>query len=129
LGPLSRPAEPALVAEPVARKEFNAQMSNEYILEALSQLHPNRFAEPPEVTAKFAEGHLAPPADAPQTIAQRYLQRIQTNENLDEGAYLDRGHAIGILRGLWRRHRKEEHERRPPHERPWLATLPLLVKE
>jgi hypothetical protein len=129
LGPRSRPVEPAPVAEPVARREFNAQMSNEDILKALSQLLPDQFAEPPEVTAEFAEEHLAPPADAPQTIAQRYLQRIQTNENLDEGSHLDRGQAIGILRGLWRRYCKEEHERRPPHKRPRLATLPLPVKE
>jgi hypothetical protein len=82
------------------------------------------------VTAEFAAGHLSPPTDAPQTIAQRYLQRIQTNENLDEAwFYLDRGQAIGILRGLWRRYRKEEHERRPSHERPRLAILPLPVKE
>jgi hypothetical protein len=75
-------------------------MSNEDILEALSQLLPDQCAEPPEVTAEFAEGHLAPPADAPQTIAQRYLQQIQTNENLDEGFYMDRGQAIGIWRAV-----------------------------
>jgi hypothetical protein len=104
-------------------------MSDEDTLEALSQLLPNRFAEPPEVAAEFAGGHLAPPPGAPQTIARRYLQRIQTNENLDKGFHLDREQATGILRGLWRRYRKEEHKRRPPHERPRLAAPPLLVKE
>jgi hypothetical protein len=42
---------------------------------------------------------------------------------------MDRELAMHNLRGLWRRLRKELHERRPPHERPRLRQPPLPVPE
>jgi hypothetical protein len=129
LGPRPKPASPAPVTEPSARMEFNAQMSNEYILEIFNRLLPDWFNKLPEVIAEFAEGHLAPLADAQQIIARRCLKRDLTNEDLDEGFYVDRKLAIHNLIQLWRRPRQEEHQRRPPHERPRLAQLPLPVKE
>jgi hypothetical protein len=92
-------------------------------------LLPNHFKEPLEVAAEFAGGYLAPAEDADRTIAVRFLERILTNEDLDVGFSLDREPAMHILRGLWRRLRKEEHERRPPHKRPGLRQPPLPVPE
>jgi hypothetical protein len=109
--------------------EFNAQMSNKDLLQTLNQLLPDQFREPPEVTAEFAEAHLAPPEDVELTIAQLYLQRILTHKELDIGFQMDLEQAVRGLRGLWRRLRKELHERRPPHERPRLAQPPLPVRE
>jgi hypothetical protein len=42
---------------------------------------------------------------------------------------MDREMAMHNLRGLWKRLRKEEHERQPPHERPGLKQPPLPVPE
>jgi hypothetical protein len=111
-----------------SRVEFNAQMSREDILRALKQLLPNQFKEPPEVAAEFA-GAVAPAEDADRTIAGRLLQRVLTNEDLDVGFSMDRETAMHNLQGLWRRLRKEEHERQPPHARPGLRQPPLPVQE
>jgi hypothetical protein len=107
--------------------EFNAQMSREDILRALKQLLANQFKEPPEVAAEFA-GAVAP-EDADRTIAGRLLERVLTNEILDVGFSMDRETAMHNLRGLWRRLRREEHERQPPHARPGLRQLPLPTQE
>jgi hypothetical protein len=124
LGP---PAGPAHVTRSSSRVEFNAQMSNEDILKALKQLLPNQFKEPPEVAAEFAEGYVAPAENADRTIAGQLLERILTNEDLDVGFSMDWEMAMHNLGGLWRRLRKEEHERQPPHERPGLRQPPLPV--
>jgi hypothetical protein len=125
LGP---PAGPAHVTRSSSRVEFNAQMSNEDILKAVKQLLPDQFKEPPEVAAEFA-GAVAPAEDADRTIAGRLLQRILTNEDLDVGFSMDREMAMHNLRGLWRRLRREEHERQPPYERPGLRQPLLPVPE
>jgi hypothetical protein len=104
--------------------EFYAQMSREDILRALKQLLPNQFKEPPEVATEFA-GAVAPAEDAERTIAGRLMERVLTNEDLDVGFGMDRRTAMHNLRGLWRRLRREEHERQPPHVRPRLRQPPL----
>jgi site-specific DNA-cytosine methylase len=126
---LEPPAGPAHVTRSSSRVEFNAQMSNEDVLKALKQLLPNQFKEPPEVAAEFAEGYVAPAEDANRTIAGRLLERILTNEDLDVGFSMDREMAMHNLRGLWRRVRREEHERQPPHARPGLRQPPLPMPE
>jgi hypothetical protein len=126
LGP---PAGPTPVTRSSSRVEFNAQMSRKDILRALKQLLPNQFKQPPEVAAEFAEGYVAPAEDADRTIAGRILERILTNEDLDVGFSMDRETAMHNLRGLWRRLRREEHERQPPHARPGLRQPPLPVPE
>jgi hypothetical protein len=126
LGP---PAGLTPVTRSSSRVEFNAQMSRKDILRALKQLLPNQFKEPPEVAAEFAEGYVAPAEDADCTIAGRLLERVLTNEDLDVGFSMDRETAMHNLRGLWRRLRKEEHERQPPHARPGLRQPPLPVPE
>jgi hypothetical protein len=126
LGP---PAGPAHVTRASLRVEFNAQMSNKDILKALKQLLPYQFKEPLEVAAEFAEGYVAPAEDADRTIAWRFLEQILTNEDLDVGFSMDREQAMHNLRGLWRRLRKEKHERQPPYERPGLRQPPLPVPE
>jgi hypothetical protein len=121
LGP---PAGPTLVTRASSRVEFNAQMSREDILRALKQLLPNLIKEPPEVATEFA-GAVAPAEDAERTIAGRLMERVLTNEDLDVGFGMDRETAMHNLRGLWRRLRREEHERQPPHARPRLRQPPL----
>jgi hypothetical protein len=116
----------APVTRASSRVEFNAQMSREDILRALEQLLSNQFKKPPEVAAEFAEA-VAPAEDADRTIAERLLERILTNEDLDVGFSMDRETAMHNLRGLWRRLRREEHERQPPHARPRLRQPPLLA--
>jgi hypothetical protein len=108
--------------------EFNAQMSRKDILKALKQLLPNQFKEPPKVAAEFAAA-VAPAEDADRTIAGRLLERVLTNEDLDVGFNMDRETAMHNLRGLWRRLRREEHERQPPHARPGLRQPPLPAQE
>jgi hypothetical protein len=125
LGP---PASPAHVTRSSSRVEFNAQMSNKDILKALKQLLLDQFKEPPEVAAEFA-GAVAPAEDADRTIAGRLLQRILSNEDLDVRFSMDREMAMHNLRGLWRRLRREEHERQPPYEQPGLRQPPLPVPE
>jgi hypothetical protein len=122
------PAGPTRVTRAILRVEFNAQMSREDILRALKQLLPNQFKEPPYVAAEFA-GAVAPAEDADRTIAGRLLERVLTNEDLDVGFSMDRETAMHNLRGLWRRLRREEHERQPPHARPGLRQPPLPAQE
>jgi hypothetical protein len=125
---LEPPAGPTPVTRVSSRVEFNAQMSREDILRALKQLLPNQFKEPPEVAAEFA-GAVAPAEDADRTIAGRLLERVLTNEDLDVGFSMDRETAMHNLRGLWRRLRREAHERQPPHARPGLRQPPLPAQE
>jgi hypothetical protein len=126
LGP---PAGPTSVTRSSSRVEFNAQMSREDILRALKQLLPNQFREPPEVAAEFRGGYQPPAEDVEHTIAGRLLERVLTNEDLDVGFSMDRETAMHNLRGLWRRLRREEHERQPPHARLGLGQPPLPVPE
>jgi hypothetical protein len=121
LGP---PADPTPVTRASPRVEFNAQMSHKDILRALKQLLPNQFKEPLKVAAEFA-GAVAPAEDADRTIAGWLLERVLTNEDLDVGFSMDRETTIHNLRGLWRRLRREEHERQSPHARPGLRQPPL----
>jgi hypothetical protein len=125
LGP---PVGPTPVTRASSRVEFNAQMSREDILRALTQLLPNQFKEPPKVAAEFA-GAVAPAENADRTIAGRLLERVLTNEDLDVGFSMDRETAMHNLRGLWRRLRREEHERQPPHARPGLRQPPLPAQQ
>jgi hypothetical protein len=119
------PTGPSVVTRSSSKVEFNAGMSREDVIRALLGFLPNQFKEPPEVAAEFGEGYAAPPEGAERTIAERFAQRVLTDENLDVGFSLNQKAAGHRLRGLWRRMRQEEHERQPPYERLGLRQLPL----
>jgi hypothetical protein len=91
--------------------EFNAQMSRGDVAKALLQLLPNQFKEPPKVAAEFGEGYVAPAEGAERTIQGRFVERVLGNEDLDVRFSMDRKTAMHNLRGLWRRMRREDHER------------------
>jgi hypothetical protein len=83
--------------------EFNAGMSREDVIRALLGFLPNQFKEPPEVAAEFGNGYAAPAEGAERTIAERFAQRVLTDEDLDVGFSLIHEAAGHNLRGLWRR--------------------------
>jgi hypothetical protein len=86
---------------------------------------PDQFKQPPEVAAKVGEGYVAPAEDAERLIAKRFVERIFPDEDFDVGFSMDQDTAVHRLRGLWRRLRHEDHERKPPYERPGLRRTPL----
>jgi hypothetical protein len=77
------------------------------------------------VAAEFGKGYAAPADGAERTIAERFAQRVLTDEDLDVGFSLNQEAAGYRLQGLWRRMRQEEHKRQPPYERPRLKQPPL----
>jgi hypothetical protein len=119
------PTGPSVVRKSSSNVEFNAGMSRDDVIIALLGFLSNQFKEPPEVSAEFGEGYAASAEGAERTIAERFAQRILTDENLDVEFSLNQEEAGHRLRGLWRRMRQEEHERQPPYERPGLRQPPL----
>jgi hypothetical protein len=119
------PADPSVVTRSSSKVEFNVGMSRDDVIIALLEFLPNQFKEPPKVSAEFGESYAAPAEGAERTIAERFAQRILTDENLDVGFSLNQEEAGHRLRGLWRRMRQEEHERQPPYERPRPRQPPL----
>jgi hypothetical protein len=114
-----------VVTRSSSKVEFNAGMSRDDVIRALLGCLPNQFKEPPEVAAEFGKGYAAPPEGAERTIAERFAQRVLTDEDLDVGFSLNQEAVGHRLRGLWRRMRQEEHEGQPPYERPGLRQPPL----
>jgi hypothetical protein len=102
---------PTPVTRATSKVEFNAQMSRGDVAKALLQLLPNQFKEPPKVAAEFGEGYVAPAEGAERTIQGRFVERVLGNEDLDVRFSMDRKTAMHNLRGLWRRMRREDHER------------------
>jgi hypothetical protein len=97
-----------------SRMEFNSLMSRKDVPRALLQLLPDQFKQPPEVVAEVGEGYVAPAEDAERLIAERFVERILTDEDFNVVLSMDQDTAVHRLRGLWRRLRQEDHERQPP---------------
>jgi hypothetical protein len=83
--------------------EFNSLMSRKDVLKALLQLFTDQFKQPLEVAAEVGEGYVAPAEDAERLIAERFVERILTNEDFDVGFSMDQDTAVHRPRGLWRR--------------------------
>jgi hypothetical protein len=94
------PTGPSVVTRSSSKVAFNARMSRDDVIIALLGFLPNQFKEPPEVSAEFGEGYAAPAEGAERTIAERFAQRILTDENLDVGFSLNQEEAGHRLRGL-----------------------------
>jgi hypothetical protein len=124
-GGVRPPTGPTVVTRSSSKVEFIAGMSREDVIRALLGFLPNQFKKPPEVAAEFGEGYAALAEGAERTIAERFAQRVLTDEDLDVGFSLNQEAAGHRLRGLWRRMRQEEHERQPPYEQPGLRQPPL----
>jgi hypothetical protein len=82
-----------------SKVEFYAGMSREDVIRALLGFLPNQFKEPLEVAAQFGEGYAAPAEGAERTIAERFAQRVLTDEDLDVGFSMNQEAAGHRLRG------------------------------
>jgi hypothetical protein len=76
-----------------SKVEFNAGMSRDNVIRALLGFLLNQFKEPLEVAAEFGEGYAAPAEGAKRTIAERFAQRVLTDEDLDVGFSLNQEEA------------------------------------
>jgi hypothetical protein len=86
---LRPPTGPTVVTRSSLKVEFNAGMSREDVIGALLGFLPNQFKEPLEVAAEFGEDYAAPAEGVERMIAERFAQRILTDEDLDVGFSLN----------------------------------------